>query len=269
MRWADATGVEQRIARDRARSQSQSAALALPLTVARASRHTGPVDGRHAAIPRDAIDLGDGRSLFKPAPRRHPRLAVRQPECAHRRALQRARSRWRRRSSRHRPLRLHRRRPGCCLPGGCGSPPEPAATRCAPRSRCSSRTAVPPRPTASAKPSGWSISARRGAAPVSRSAPQRRRPTTGSPGWREIGDRFVRYHCAVRRRSGRPADAARTGTGRLSFTPIGWTIGHGAGTLPRLSPFGRQRRQRRDRPRRRGARDPARASTRRWSNRTT
>lgn len=227
VRWPDATGIEQRIAVSSA-LEPQSAALALPLTVARTSRHTGPVGGRHAAIPRDAIDLGDGRSLFRPA-RADTRIWLFDNQSA--------------RIVAHcgvpvevAPAQLARTdlsgciaQAGLLIAGRVRTAPElgadplraevglqhpdgsPAAADCV----AEAVRMVDPGPDAAPRPLAVGVAA----TPAGH----------GLTGWREIGDRFLRYHCAV------PADPASSGrrpnwSGRLSFTPIGWTIGHGAGS---------------------------------------
>lgn len=63
--WPDTRGITRRLQVDGVIA-GQAPALALALTRSPAGREAAPLLGRHAAIPRTAADLPDGRTVFKP-----------------------------------------------------------------------------------------------------------------------------------------------------------------------------------------------------------
>ena len=64
--WADRQGVAQQLSLN-ALIARNAPALAAALAVGPAGRPVAPLRGRHIGIPAEASDLGDGRSAFKPA----------------------------------------------------------------------------------------------------------------------------------------------------------------------------------------------------------
>ena len=227
VRWADASGLEQRLGMS-GMLHAQSAALALPLAAGRRDR-TGRVNGRHAAIPREAVDRGDGRSIFKPAADSSQAWLFDNRTAPHRGTL-------------HRPGGCHARRAARCR-----------HLRMPTRGQAAARRHLRVAPEAGSEPLRADVALRRpdgGAAdadcisevvrgvdagtvgmPRVIAVGTAARPTDhGVAQWRELGDRFVRYHCAVAAQptgggrpqwGGRLAIVRRAGRSGSTRAPLG------------------------------------------------
>ena len=243
--WQDAQGQRHQF-RLHSLIARQSPGLALSLAQAPSGTDGTPVWGRHLAIPREAADLGDGRSAFKPlgtgvvawvldnrsgqvlsqCDSIPPLTTSRQLTTGHLGSCTAATALL---------LSGRVRFAGASPPQGPGpalasDPPRDIALRLV-----TSSTGHPGPPTClgeavrlvdigtSGRPQVISV------------------PTTATPGsegltdWVDLGEPHWRYHCAVP-----PAPAVRgstTGTARphwsgaLQFSPIGWTLGTVPGAL--------------------------------------
>lgn len=235
--WPDLRGQVQELRLASAIS-GQAPALVLALTQAPAGRDAAPLRGRHAAIPAAAADLPDGRSVFKPLrhgdiawlfDRRSGRIVARCDGVpAALSSAQLGTDELTRCSAADAVLLSGRVRFALAASADATSAndtPMPLDTRLVLTS-----TGHPAAPdclgedvrvvgTGSAdRPRVWTVAA--SATPASE----------GMAAWTETGERFWQFHCAVTRAAPAREGAGPSWSGRLEFTPSGWTVGTVAGT---------------------------------------
>lgn len=211
----------------------QAPALALALAQAPAGREAGPLRGRHAAIPRAAAELPDGRIAFKPFTggeeawlfdRRSGRVVgacegVPTDKASHQLALA--------------DLARCRTTDALLLAGrvrfALSAAPDPAAAHEAPLPLAVDLLTTSTGHSSAPRCVGEAVKE------VVFGPPGRTRslavPIDATPAslgvttWTDVGDRHWQFHCAVP-----PAPAVQGAefphwSGRLQFSPLGWTIG--------------------------------------------
>ena len=235
--WPDRRGEVQELRLASAIS-GQAPALVLALTQAPAGRDAAPLLGRHAAIPAAAADLPDGRSVFKPLrhgdsawlfDRRSGHIIARcEGVPADRPSAQLGTDDLTHCSAADAVLLSGRVRFALGTAPDATSAndtPMPLDTRLALTS--TGHTAAPDClgedvrlvGTGSADRPRW-VTVTASATPASEAlAP-----------WAETGERFWQFHCAVTRTAPQREGAGPSWSGRLEFTPSGWTVGTVAGS---------------------------------------
>jgi len=214
--WADRSGDAQQVVIDSVIA-GQSPALSAALSLRGAGEPMAHAYGRAANIPRAALDLGDGRSAFKPvlagdtawvfdnrsgsvvarcsgvgATTHNRDLAPELTNCSATRGLLLSGSVRFAAPDAVQPLNV------ALLLDGSGATPE-----------CKSEVQ---------KTVAWASAQgpRREAVPAS-ALPA----SVGAGSWAEIGERFVAYHCIVASNGNMPK-----WSGRSSLVPVGWSIGN-------------------------------------------
>ena len=220
-----------------ARSATRRRRWLLPLRRPAAGREAAPVLGRHVAIPRDAHDLGDGRSVFKPLTGGDIAWLFDNRSAPHRRAAAPQCRRPRRTASSAPPTWAIALDSNSVLLGGrvrFSLAPPPAQPDCQRRPRRAARPGNRTAPVEQRSSAAAGLLRRGGAGRRYRCRRQpaadrgRRGSDAGQPGpWRMERER--RPLLALPLRGGAAgsapnrADPAPHWSGRLHLTPHGWT----------------------------------------------
>ncbi len=240
--WADRSGSQRGLGVSTLLG-GQAPALILPLGQAGLPGDSAPLLGRHAAIPRDAHDLGNGRSVFKPVTageeawlfdNRSGRIRAQCSGVPASKANHQLASTDLSHCTASDLLLLSGRVRRSAAPPPLSADPGAARDMPPPMSIGLQLSSLghpqPPRclgETVRMVDAG-SVSSPRPIAVANDATPS----VQGYAGWSELGDRFWRYHCAVAPAAAAAgADrAAPSWSGRLQITALGWTIASTAGT---------------------------------------
>lgn len=238
--WADRGGVQHEI-RVASALAGQAPAVILPLARRSARPAFAELLGRHPLIPRDAHDLGDGRSVFKPITsgdlgwlfdNRSGRIVARCAGVAGSKANRQLRAGDLTSCTATSELLLSGRlRFAATSPlaadGNLGAARENPLPLTLALELSSTGHAQPPAcfgeavrmvdvgTTGSPRPIAVAIDATPAA--------------QGLSAWTELGDRFWRYHCSVSPAAGVVVNGTPTAarwSGQLQLSPLGWALGH-------------------------------------------
>ena len=241
--WADRSGAQRSI-RQFSAIGGQAPALILPLGHRASSARAPSLLGRHAAIPRDAHDLGTGQSVFKPVTasdqawifdNRRGHIVARCTGVTfakvNRRLLAADLTAC---SAVDNVLLAGRLRfalsppPAVADPAKARETPFPVAVALDLSSIGHSQYPACFGESVRMVDVGSATNPRPIAVPIDATP-----ASQGLAGWTELGDRFWRYHCAISLVAGAPVNGNPVPpqwSGRLRVTPNGWNLGHLAGT---------------------------------------